>query len=73
MLLKGENVLVEVLLEFLICKVDVELFKSIHFKVLEAKNVQYSDEGELVLTTSDSVIDALENPSKQVGIDAHGC
>ena len=64
--------LVEVLLEFLVGKVDVELFKSIHFKVLKSKNVQDTDERKLVLTSFDSDVDSLENPAEQVGIDTHG-
>ena len=64
--------LVEVLLEFLISKVDVELFKPIHFKVFKPKNVEYSNEGEFILPSSDSNVDPLQNPSEQVGIDTHG-
>lgn len=71
MLLKGKDMFVEVLLEFLIGKIDVELFKSIHFEVLESENVEHSDEGKLVLSSSDSHVDSLQNPPKQVGIDTH--
>lgn len=71
MLFKGKDVLVEVLLEFLVGKIDVELFKPIHFEILESENVKYSDKGELVLSSSDSHVDSLQNPSKQVGIDTH--
>ena len=71
MLLKGKDVLVEVLLEFLVGKIDVELFKSIHFEILESENVEHSDKGKLVLSSSDSHVDSLQNPPKQVGIDTH--
>ena len=71
MLLKGKDVFVEVLLEFLVGKIDVELFKSIHFEILESENVEHSDKGKLVLSSSDSHVDSLQNPPKQVGIDTH--
>lgn len=64
MLLEGKDVFVEVLLEFLVGKIDVELFKSIHFKVLESENVEHSDKLELVLSSSDSHVDSLQNPPK---------
>ena len=71
MLLKGKDMLVEVFLKFLISKIDVELFKSIHFEILEPKNVEHSNKGKLVLPSSDSDINSLQNPPKQVGIDSH--
>jgi hypothetical protein len=70
-LLEGKDVLIEVLLEFLVGKINVELFKSIHFEILESENVEYSDKGKLVLPSSDSHVDSLQNPPKQVGIDTH--
>ena len=72
MLLKRENVLVEVLLQLLVGKVDVELLKAIHFKILKAKDVQDSYEGKLVLPSSNTYIDLLQNPLKEVGIQSHG-
>ena len=63
--------LIEVFLEFLVGKIDVELFKSIHFEILKSKNVKHSDKGKLVLSSSDSHVDSLQDPAKQVGIDTH--
>ena len=40
---------VEVLLQFLVGKVDVELFKSIHVEILKPKNVQDANEGKYLL------------------------
>ena len=71
MLLQGKDMLIKVFLEFLIGKVDVELFKSIYFKILESKNVKHSNKGKFVLSSSDSHIDSLQDPAKQVGIDTH--
>lgn len=63
---------VEVLLKLLVGKVDVELFKSIHFKVFKTENVQHSNEGELVLSSFDSGVDPLQDPAKEVGVHTHG-
>ena len=63
---------VEVLLKLLVGKVDVELLKSVHHKVLKAEDVQHSHEGKLVLSSLDAVVDLLQDPAKQVGIETHG-
>ena len=49
MLFQGEDVLVEVLLKFLVGKVDVELFKSIHVKIFKPKYVKNANEGKCLL------------------------
>ena len=46
MLFQGENVLVEVFLELLVGKVDVELLKPIHFKIFKPKNIENTNEGK---------------------------
>ena len=71
-LLKRENVLVEVLLQLLVGKVDVELLKAIHFKILKAKDVQDSYEGKFSLSSSNACIDLLQNPLKETVIQSHG-
>ena len=45
-LFEREDVFVEVFLKLLIGKIDVELLKSIHLKILEPKNVQNPNEGK---------------------------
>ena len=37
---------VEVLLQLLVGKVDVELFESVHFEILKTENVQNPNEGK---------------------------
>ena len=49
-LFQGEDVLVEVFLKLLVGKVDVELFKSIHFKILKPENVKNTNEGKRLFT-----------------------
>ena len=71
MLLKREDMLIEVFLKLLIGKINVELFKAIHFKILKSKNVKHSNKGKLVLSSPDSHVDSLQDPAKQVGIDTH--
>lgn len=64
--------LVEELLELLVGKVDTELLKTIHCKVLKTENIQYTDECKLVLSSLDSRINPLQDPAEEVGIDTHG-
>ena len=71
MLLEGEDVSVKVLLEFLIGKVDVKLFKSVYFKVLKTKDIQDTNKRKLVFSTANSSIDLFQDPSKDVGIQPH--
>lgn len=42
-LLQVEDVVVEIILQLLICIVDAELLKAVGLKVLETKNVQDAD------------------------------
>lgn len=72
MLLEREDMLVEILLQFLIGKVNIELLKAIHFKVLEPKNVQDANESKLVLSPTYAQVDLLQDPLEQVGIESHG-
>ena len=62
--------LVEVLLQLLIGKVNVELLKAVHLKVLKTKNVQHPDKLEGFLAQK-SVVDTIQDPSKYVGIQGH--
>ena len=71
-LFKGKYVFVEVFLKLLVGKVDVELFKSIHFKVFKTENVQHSNEREFVLSSLYSGVDPLQDPAKEVGVHTHG-
>ena len=48
-LFQREDVLVEVLLKFLVGKVNVELLESIHIKILEPKDVENTNEGKRLL------------------------
>lgn len=52
-LLQVEDVIVEVILQLLICIVDAELLKAVGLKVLEAKNVQDADGQALEHRTTD--------------------
>ena len=63
--------LVEVLLKFLIGKVDVELLEAIDVKVLKAKDVEYPDKDKR-LSSLDAGIDLLQDPTEEVGIQPHG-
>ncbi len=65
--------LVEVLLQLLVGKVDVELLKPVHVEVLEAKDVQNANEREASVRPLDPGVDALQDPLEQVGIETHGC
>ena len=49
--------LVEVLLKLLVGKVDVELLKTVHSEILEAKDVQDAHKGKLLLPTSNPPVD----------------
>lgn len=42
-LLQVENVMVEIILQLLVCIVDAELLEAVGLKVLKAKNVQNTD------------------------------
>lgn len=57
-LLKLEDVLVEVMLETFIGKVDAELFKAVVLEVLKTKNVQHSDGQDLKTT---NVCESMRN------------
>ena len=59
--------LVEVLLKLLVGKVDVELFKSIHLKILKTKYVQNTDEGKCFLTYRNRTLSVI----KSVKADSH--
>ena len=63
-LFQGKDMLIEVFLELLVGKIYVELFKSVHFEILESKNVEHSNKGKLVLPSSDSHVDSLQDPTK---------
>ena len=63
--------LVEVLLQLLIGKVDVELLKAVHFKVLEPEDVEHPNEGKL-LPSPDASVDPLQDPAEEIGIQGHG-
>ena len=64
--------LVEVLLQLLVGKVDVELLEAVDLKVLKAKDVEHPDEGEPLQASFDSDVDAVEDPAKEVGVKSHG-
>ena len=49
MLFQREDVLVEVFLELLVGKVDIELLKSVHIEILKPKNVQNANKGKRLL------------------------
>ena len=64
--------LVEILLQLLVGKVDVELFESIDLKVFKSKDIQYADEGKVIFSSFNACIDLLQDPAKEVGIQSHG-
>ena len=63
--------LVEVFLKLLIGKVDVELLKTVHSEILEAKDVKDTHKGELILPTSYPPVDLSQDPAEQASIQAH--
>ena len=63
---------VEILLKFLISKVYIELLKTVHFKVLKPKNVQDTNESKLVLSSTNTQVDLLQDPLEEVGVESHG-
>lgn len=71
MLFKREDVFVEVFLELLVGKVDVELLKAVHSEVFKAKDVKDTHKGKLLLCTPDPRIDLPQDPAEQAGIETH--
>lgn len=71
-LFQGEDVFVEILLQLLIGKIDVELLKSIDLKVLKPKNVQNTNEGKLLLPTTNPHVYLLQDPAEEVCVESHG-
>ena len=70
-LLQRENVLVEILLQLLVGEVDVELLEAVHLEVLEPKDVEHPNEGEL-LSSFDASVDPLQDPAEEIGVQRHG-
>ena len=71
MLFKREDVFVEVLLELLVGKVDIELLKAVHSEVFKAKDVKDTHKGKLLLCTPNPCIDLPQDPAEQAGIETH--
>ena len=71
MLLKREDVFVEVFLELLVGKIDIELLKAVHGEVFKAKDVKDTHKGKLLRCTPDPCIDLPQDPAEQAGIETH--
>ena len=63
---------VEIFLQLLIRKIDVELFKPVNGKVLKAKDIQNTHKCKLVLPATNSDVNLFQNPAEEVGIETHG-
>ena len=63
---------VKILLQLLVGKIDIKLFKPVDFKVFKTEDVKDTNRTERRAAVPESYVDPLENPTKQTGVQRHG-
>ena len=72
MLFQLEHVLIELLLQFLVCIVDTELLKAVDVKRFKAIYIQHTNEDVVFGAGLQSTVDLFHYPIKHQGIEVFG-